>query len=481
MEPDDDFVKGRPTFRHWELDENATRYDRLASGPSDAQLVKYWFSWTGISFAVGFFSFLVFLSILLSPRARKSSFNLYLLYLMVPDFTFSLLCALTCFLNAINKEYWSSWMCNFQTWFCVFGIGANAWLNTVVAYQLHTMLSMSHDCRRYTAPTRTRVTVHALLVYLYCGFLGTWGLVERERYPFHSGSVGGLACLPIETDVISTVFFWAVFFPLFAGIPIMYVFYVLYDVLKRHLLPSKGKRRLIALYFFRLIAVFLIMWLPTCVLLWMAASYLPTSVQFAGGTWSHLQGAVSAGVSLLKPDIFRAFRNFMCCRQDNHDDNHHRARHRQRKNRRRSSTHWIRGFSRSHLSLPGSSLGFKIHSHGEDPEAGTANSGSFDKRPFSGVSSDGSPSLPFSAVTEEATNVKERHDDRTPSLSGERQSSTVVPSSDDSSKDSPVSSPVTLEVAYPAMDTEGDHSCSSTEDEILCGQDDMRDLSLIHI
>jgi hypothetical protein len=307
-------VKGRPQLRIWELNENSTRYEKMMAAPSDEDLTKYWTAWSATLFFVGIFAVVVFLGIVSSRRTRDNPFNLYLLYLLVPDIVFSLSCAVTCLLNAVNGEYWSTWMCNFQQWYCVFGIGGSMWLNAVIAYQIHTMLRLSHNRRRYRPPTRKQVTMHSLVVYLYTGFLGTWGLTDNEKFPYYAGSASGFACLPREIDTRTSIFFWLCFFPLFAGIPIVYVAYVSYNVFMRKLLPPSGKRRLLAIYFFRLISAFWIMWIPTLVILFVVTTGVPTSVLFAGGTWSHLQGAVSAGLSLMKPDIKDAVKNFVLCR-----------------------------------------------------------------------------------------------------------------------------------------------------------------------
>ena len=308
---DDGFVKGRPYIRTWELNENSTRYDIVAAAPSDEILQKYWWSWSAITLSVGSFSLIVCLSILSSRKARQNSFNLYIVYLMIPDFIFSLLCFMTCFMNAINGEYWSGWMCNFQQGYAVFGIGANTWLNAVVTYQLHTMLRYSYRRRRYRSPSRATVSIHAAIVYLFCFFLGSWGVYDKQMFPYHSGTYSGLACLPLEVDRASTMFFWFIFFPLFAGIPILYVGYACYDVWRNTLLPPTGKRRLLAVYFARLIIVFLVMWIPTVVVLFVVP--VGPWLSFAGGSWSHLQGFVSAVVSLMKPDIAASFKNLITC------------------------------------------------------------------------------------------------------------------------------------------------------------------------
>ncbi len=88
-------------------------------------------------------------------------------------------------------------------------------------------------------------------------------------------------------------------------------------------MPPPGQRRLFTIYFGRLIAVFLVMWIPTILFIFILSPWLPQWVDFVGGSWSHLQGGVSACLILMKPDIKDAFRNFMTCRCEvgkNEDD-----------------------------------------------------------------------------------------------------------------------------------------------------------------
>ena len=128
--------KAFPGLRQDQLNEDSSRYDHVVAAPADEELLKSWYIWAALAFANGMFSFLVCLSIVMNKKLRERPFNLYLIYLMIPDFVFSLLCAMTCLLNAINGAYWSHWMCNFQQLYVVFGIGANAWLNAIIAHQL---------------------------------------------------------------------------------------------------------------------------------------------------------------------------------------------------------------------------------------------------------------------------------------------------------------------------------------------------------
>jgi len=314
--------KAVPLLRDWELNETSTRYEHNLAAPSDGHLEGFWWAWGGVALLAGLFTLTVFLGIVLSKQARRQSFNLYLVYLMIPDIAFSLLCGTSCLLNAVKGQYWSHWMCNFQQFYCVFGIGANCWLNAVIARELHKLLRYSHQRRRYVHPTRQTVTRQALAVYLYCAFLGTWGLIDRANFPYHAVQIRGLACIPVEVDPSSSLFFWLAFLPLFAGIPMVYVMYVGFTVWKRQLLPPSGKRRLLVVYFGRIVVVFFAMWGPYFLLNYIFAAWLPTWVIFAGGFFSHFQGPASAGLSLLKPDIGQAYKRLFRCKCGLEDGQH---------------------------------------------------------------------------------------------------------------------------------------------------------------
>lgn len=86
------------------------------------------------------------------------------------------------------------------------------------------------------------------------------------------------------------------------------------------MLPPVGRRRNLAIYFFRLVFVYVFMWLPAVVIsfIWGTYSYSDGSerntwIYAAGATWSHLQGLVSVIVSLTKPDIKKAFLGTITC------------------------------------------------------------------------------------------------------------------------------------------------------------------------
>ena len=309
----EDVPLGQPTVRQWEIDGNATRYDRLQAAPSDDDLVIMWSLWSVISGLIGLFVFLVLLSIVMNRKARENPFNLYLVYLMIPDIIFSAFCALTCTLNAWAGEYYSVFMCQAQSFYLVFGIAGNSWLNMMIARELHLLLQASVNMKKYSMPQPRKVTNIAMGVYAYSLFISSWGIwgSRLSWFPHGTVSISGLGCFPLEYNLASTLFYFLCFIPLVAGIPIGYVLYTCYDMHKRKLMPPSGKRRMLSIYFLRVVAAYVFMWMPHLLLCLMGTG--KAWAVFAGGTWGHFQGVVSAGLSLTKPDIYKVFIGFMTC------------------------------------------------------------------------------------------------------------------------------------------------------------------------
>jgi hypothetical protein len=176
------------------------------------------------------------------------------------------------------------------------------------------MLRSSFDRKRYFPPSRWKVAVQSVCVYLYCAFVSAWAILPfMDWLPQEAHSMAGLVCVPVEYDRASTLFFWLAFVPLFIGIPLCYVGFVVWDVLYHKLLPPRGKRRVIGVYFFRICVVFVVMWIPTVLVFYVLSRLDPWAV-WASAVWSHFQGFVSSTVSLLKPDVARAVKDFFYCR-----------------------------------------------------------------------------------------------------------------------------------------------------------------------
>ena len=134
------------------------------------------------------------------------------------------------------------------------------------------MLRCGARMERYFPPTRKQVICESLGVYLWMAFVASWVFVPF--LPHEIALSAGLACLPHEYDAASTIFLWVVFMPAFALLPTTYAMYVTLDVWYNKLLPPTGKRRDLAVYFARIVAVFLLMWVPSIFLMFIAVSDL---------------------------------------------------------------------------------------------------------------------------------------------------------------------------------------------------------------
>lgn len=162
----------------------------------------------------------------------------------------------------------------------------------MIARHLLVMLRSAKRFRRYRPPSLRRVTFESLGVYLYSLFLASWFLVDTDWWPFKTQLSAGAVGIPLDYDHESTAWYYAVFVPLCIFVPFLYICYVVAVVYRQNLMPASGKRRTLAIYFFRLVVVFVAMWLPCLVLLFVTSPWTNHWVRWAGAFWGHLQGAV---------------------------------------------------------------------------------------------------------------------------------------------------------------------------------------------
>lgn len=80
-------------------------------------------------------------------------------------------------------------------------------------------------------------------------------------------------------------------------------------------MPPTGRMRTLAVFFGRIIAVFAIMWLP-CFAIVLSGAGKPW-LSFVGGSFGSFQGALSAAITLTKPDIRKAVSRLIRCRFGN--------------------------------------------------------------------------------------------------------------------------------------------------------------------
>jgi len=292
-----------------------------------------WVGWAITSFLAAASTGTVLVGVLSSRKARSTAFNLYIAGLMVPDFVFSLSCGLTCALNHAHDGFVSDAMCEWQSVYIVFGFAGSAWMNALPAREVYVLLCKSAHLEKYTPPSTKTVLLQIAAVFSFSLFLATWTL--WGVLPHQANAIGGLACLPVEYSVASTLFFWLAFAPAFIGIPTVYTLYVAFRVWRGTLITIRPRvssavapsvfqtravrarnrqARALTLYFARIFVVYIGMWLPAVFLIFVLKLHNEW-LAWAGGLWSHLQGVVSAGMSLTKPDILVAVLALFGCKR----------------------------------------------------------------------------------------------------------------------------------------------------------------------
>ena len=305
---------GKPPLRQWDLNENSTQWDISHAAPSDAFLERTWTVWSVLFFVFSLFNLLVLWSIVREPLVRSRVFNQYLIYLMIPDVLYTGLCAIWCAILKSQGGFMHPAFCAVQSFYLIGAVAANSWLNAIIVWEIHRLLNAAHKQRPYVPTTSRAAARRSIAIYIFSLLVASLGLWKpwtvdtplENVIPHRINNSRGFVCVPMPYDKKSTLFFFLAFFPLFNGIPLLYSVGVALDVCLRRKLPTQGPKRELALYFFRILVVFLVMWLPPVVVLYILQTQNPWLTVLASA-WGHSQGAVSAAASLLKPDIYQAF------------------------------------------------------------------------------------------------------------------------------------------------------------------------------
>ena len=248
-----------PPLRIWELSSNSSLYEEAVAAPSEDTMVLMWQLWSvvaGISLGV---ILVAFFGILSNAKVRNSPFNQYLLFLMFPDIVYTGLCLINCLMNAAARQFYSEFMCNFQSWYAMFGVSGSAWMNALLAREIYRMLSFGQNFRRYVSPTPLIIARNSACVLFLAAFVASWGVWQVSWLPHETLLLGGTACLPSYYNVETTLFFYLVFFPFLLLIPMGFVIYLVFQIWHKGMIPKEGRRKMLATFFFRLTAVYLIM------------------------------------------------------------------------------------------------------------------------------------------------------------------------------------------------------------------------------
>ena len=113
-------------------------------------------------------------------------------------------------------------MCDFQSWYTVFGSAGSMWVNVLITAELYRASSCARRCVPYAPPSVRAVYARLAVTYtLVAAFswLPAFGYRVWPDLPLRSSAVRGLNCLPVPYDAQSQVVFLAVVFGVVALAP----------------------------------------------------------------------------------------------------------------------------------------------------------------------------------------------------------------------------------------------------------------------
>ena len=201
-----------------QLPANASRYDWFAAEPDAATLVWMWSIWAFVSFASASASLITMVAILRSPKTRSSMFNRHVVFLLIPDFVFSLGCGITCTLNAAHGEFFNAQTaCEVQGMYIMYGIGASIWVNVCIATMLSDTIHASIQLRQPRLGPRM-LMCRVAAANVFAALLAATALLEAS--PVRFNAMGGMACLWVASSPSSELYFWSVIIPLTLLVPL---------------------------------------------------------------------------------------------------------------------------------------------------------------------------------------------------------------------------------------------------------------------
>lgn len=232
------------------------------------------------------------ISILSDANTRNKGYNLYLLFLALPDAIFNLIqvCCLSLTLLGISVNIYPKVALYFT-------VVVNTWLNAVICYQILFFLLQTKICQRIAPPSPKYVCLQALATYCL-GFI-----IMFLEIRFNIALFDLLVCCVV---VIPPLFYW---------------FYVCIRIRVGKLLPKSGRSRSLSIYMIRVGVAFVCVWLPAFMLMvgWLIGYCLvkdkknetevtpymvPNTIPLYIVTLlTCFQGTLSVLVALGKPDI----------------------------------------------------------------------------------------------------------------------------------------------------------------------------------
>jgi hypothetical protein len=126
--------------------------------------VTYWSVWAWMSATCAAVSLGAICLVLFRPNLRAQPYNHFIVGLAFPDLVFSGLCAITCALHAAHGRWYDgeglgsgTWMCDFQAFYCTFGVAGSLWVNVAVTVELEALTTSMRRMQQRATPSIAKV------------------------------------------------------------------------------------------------------------------------------------------------------------------------------------------------------------------------------------------------------------------------------------------------------------------------------------
>lgn len=261
----------------------------------------------GVTFICNVF----FLAAVLSKKEnRVQPYNLYLVALIIPDALNSLGSVLfyTVFPTfEVGSPTTVAW-CREIYFVGYFYFYSNFLINAVVAYEIHQMVIKSHRRMRARPPSIRRVCLQCGCAYSVALLVSIWAVIDVSWSSQTFYYDNEITCIVLPSEKVP----W--FVPLFIDtvllflVPLVYVIYVRIHIGIKGLLPRTGRTRVLSLYFFRILIIFIGCYLPFMLIHTVLIPLFPTikAISYVALFFGTIQTFLTLGFAMGKPDVKEA-------------------------------------------------------------------------------------------------------------------------------------------------------------------------------
>ncbi|KAL3811770.1 hypothetical protein ACHAXA_008044 [Cyclostephanos tholiformis] len=247
--------------------------------------------------------------ILRSPKVRSNSFNLYLVFCLVPD-AYKNLAGFSANLANLLMDSGSPNACRVIGWNDAYWWCASLWMSFATFVQIHKMLIANNRTRRYNPPTLKRVTMDSAMIHVFSILMATLTVLPAGIFP-RATPDSGCEAYPGPGNRAQLIFYWTFFMPLTALIPTLLVTLLCSLIWWKQLIAlQNAKYRALLFYFARLLAIIYIVTIAVIV-----SFFFTNWVQAIAFTIFNLIVFFQACFALKKKDIQNAFLDTWCCRR----------------------------------------------------------------------------------------------------------------------------------------------------------------------